>query len=158
MNWEYTGKFWDSIKPEMRGAVGNEFCLAIREGAVTPNAVIDAIRTKHKERKLEYGETTKTGELLLSGGVLASTHALDFAAFLIEREALSFEEQRRLKTEWEATASVRANAPTEKQLAFLRVLACPDIPKTKAEASELIERYKNGDSSEQRPKADSSRA
>lgn len=157
MKWDYEGKFLDPIPANYRGAVGNKFCDVIRGGLSSPTSIVTAVK-----REYQAHSTNGTAKAVLASGALDSPLALEFAAFLAHRESLPWEEKQKLKEQRDVKPFIREHMkgqpPTDKQLAYLRSLGCKETPQSKAEASELIDRYVNGDTSEQKSKANGSRA
>lgn len=145
MQWEYEGTFLDQFPANYRGAVGNEFCKVIRDGAETPKEVLVAVCNK----QTRYGRPSELGELILRKGVLNSEGAYEFAEFLLEREALPADVRHRLKEKARAKSAamyarpiMAEQRPTWKQLHYLESLGCKEIPTSKLHASELIDQYK----------------
>lgn len=143
-SWDYQGQFLNQFPANYRGAVGNEFCKVIRDGAETPREVIDAVCQK----QTRYGAPSELGGLILARGVLASEGAYELAEFLLEREALPAEEKYRLKEAAQKAnaltygkAKMASEKPTSRQLCYLESLRCPEVPTTKLRASELIDKY-----------------
>lgn len=143
-SWNYAGKFLEQFPRRLMGCIADEFCKAVRDGYKTPEAVITAIALK-RER---VGYQSQPLEALMAEGVLTSEGAVEFAEFIIEREALPWEEKQRLKEASRlekggeyAKLHMATQPPTDKQLSYLRFLGCSEIPESKLEASELIDRY-----------------
>jgi hypothetical protein len=142
-SWDYEGQFLEQFPANYRGAVGNEFCKVIRDGAETPKEVLTAVCAKQTRRG-----PCELSEMILQKGVLASEGAYELAEFLLEREALPAEEKYRLKEAAQKAnaltygkAKMSAEKPTSRQLSYLESLRCPEIPTTKLRASELIDKY-----------------
>lgn len=142
-SWEYDGKFLTDYPPNGRGAITNWFCFAVRDGAKTPREVLTQVEYKVRLRMPEYGDYSLSNddlERLLEH--LLDPEAEDFAAFIIEREALPNDVRERLKAASGATyqqAYMAAQPPTEKQLSYLRSLGCQEVPTTKLQASQFID-------------------
>jgi len=137
-------KFLELFEPIRRGLIGNQFYMAVRVGAKVPETVVAFVKDDAYNRG-GYENTEQQQDILLD--VIDSADALEFAQYVIEREALPYEEKAKLKEveqeqyrkDWMAK-----QPPTKKQISYLEALGCHIIPASKQEASELIERYKSG--------------
>lgn len=129
-----------------RATVMNQFLGAIRHGAKTIKdiggwLVSDATRRFYSP----YADVeTKAAQWRLMG--IESDH--DFQAmceYCLWWESLTSDEKQKIRLERGGDYAKKVMAtqpPTDKQLDFLKGLGCFDIPKSKAEASEWIERFK----------------
>lgn len=148
MKYEYDGSFLKSWPPLRRGVVGNYFYDAVRRGAKDVEALLDAVEEFAQGKFNMYGDAGNEGQdlrVLLS--LIDDLETRKFAEYVLWRESLSLEERRRLKSE--AGSDYRAawmaqKPPTAKQLKYLEALACHIVPANMQEASQLIEKYKNG--------------
>jgi len=140
MQWDAPNDYVMQFNPNFRGIIGHLFCDAVRQGCDDVQAVLDWVEQDcmHRENPV-YREVVNT---------LYDGEAWDFAQHMLDRESLSPEEKIRLKKESTANNDFARNAmqhatPTSKQLAYLKSLGCTTIPKSKLEASDLIEKYVN---------------
>lgn len=137
-----------------RSLIANQFCNAVREGCQTVDDVLCFVRAD-AEKRLGYGRyRDEVQELLLR--LTGSEEARKFAAHIIWREGLSFDERERLKSgtgDEFRRVYMSENPPSAKQLAYLKYLGCPSMPSTMLEAGELIARYKNGEAQRQKSAA-----
>lgn len=146
MRYDYDGPFLEIWPAARRSLIVNQFCYAVREGAKNADAVLAAVNAD-AEKRIEAGYETQLDSqkvLLLS---LGTVEARKFAEFILWRESLPYEEKQRLKDEAGhdyRMAWMEKKPATEKQLKYLEALACHVIPANMAEASQLIEKYKNG--------------
>lgn len=148
MKYDYEGSFLESWPSARRSLIVNQFCFAVRRGAKTVDAALWAVAADAQNRFAEQGDGTEQGEaqrILLS--VIDAEETRKFAEFILRRESLPYLEKQKLK---EAAghdyklAWMKKTPPTEKQLKYLEALACHVIPQNRLEASELIDKYKNG--------------
>ncbi len=149
-SWEYQGEFLSKyFKPEQSGVVANYFCNAVRgnfgfEQAATPEGVARSVGEEARRRLQDSSGTYDSQIEILRRlrAIISSSEALEFAAFILERENLPHTERARLKAEFNAARAknvMSAQSPSEKQLAYLKSLGCSVVPQTKLEASELID-------------------
>lgn len=131
--------FLDQWEPPRRALVANLFCHAVRDGAKSPDAVIEGIRAAIRLRDAK--EAARQGLVRLHA-VLDTPSARDFAQRIIERESMPRAERQKEKAkraniyqkEW-----MKNQPPTRKQLDYLRILGCDLIPRNRFEASEIID-------------------
>lgn len=149
MKYDYEGSFLELWPTPRRSLIVNQFCFAVRSGAKTVAAVLWAVATAAQKRFAERGDGDEQGEsqrILLA--VIDTEETYKFAEFILWRESLPYSEKQKLK---EAAghdyklAWMKKTPPTEKQLKYLEALACHVIPQNRLEASQLIDKYKNGD-------------
>lgn len=142
-NWNYDGKFLADYPKAGQGTITNWFCYAIRDGAKTPAEVLSNVEYTIRRRiPVGDGYSLSDDDLYALLDHLADPEAEDFAAFLIEREALPVDVREKLKAASGANyqqAYMANQEPTEKQLSYLRSLKCTQVPNTKLEASQLID-------------------
>lgn len=149
MKYEYEGAFLEQWPQLRRSLIVNQFCYAVRKGAKTAVAVLNRVAADAQERFAVEGDGTPQGEsqrILLA--VIDSDEARKFAEFILWRESLPYEVKQRLKAETgidHKIACMKKKPPTRKQLAYLEALACHIIPENMLEASQLIDKYRNGD-------------
>lgn len=146
--WDYSGSFLEQFEPLARSTVANWFCQSVRnENCWDEEELLLLIQKRCREtgRYSRVGNALDDDGVALLESVLDTLEAFNFAEFIIWREALPEDEREKLKAKKGQVQLYQAMSdqpPTEKQLAYLRVLRCPVIPETKLEASELIGRYK----------------
>lgn len=148
MKYDYEGSFLESWPMARRGAIGNYFYQAARNGAETIDAMIEAVGAEAQWLFGQHGDAGESGQALrILLTVIDELETRKFAEHVLWRESLSYEERQRLKNESGAnyrTAWMAQKPPTPKQLKYLEALACHVIPSNMAEASQLIDKYKNG--------------
>jgi len=150
MKWDYEGDYLEQFEAVRRGVVGNFFCNAVRQGCEDVQTILSWIhsdiehrleRAKHETRyEIEPKSVAMQEQVLRS---LDTTEAWNFAQHILNRESLPPDEKAALKTASKATTVWHGDAPTEKQLKYLKALGCVDVPTTKGEASELINQLVN---------------
>ena len=142
-NWNFDGKFLMDYPKAGQGTITNWFCYAVRDGAKTVSEVLSAVEYT-VQRKIPVDDTysLSNDDLATLLEHLLDPEAEEFAAFIIEREALPADERERLKA---ASGKVYQQAymanqqPTNEQLSYLKYLKCPTAPTSKLEASQLID-------------------
>lgn len=149
MKYDYEGPFLEQWPSPRRSLIVNQFCYAVRGGAKTVDEVLEAVGADAQDRFAPHGDGTPQGEsqrILLS--VIDDDETRKFAEFILWREGLPYSVKQKLK---EASgqdyklAWMKQKPPTQKQLKYLEGLACHVIPQNMLEASQLIDKYKNGD-------------
>lgn len=148
MKYDYEGPFLELWPAARRSLIVNQFCFAVRRGAKDADAILGAVGADAQKRFAEHGDAGEQGEsqrvLLLA---IETNEARNFAEFILWRESLPYSEKQRLKNEAGKDyqrAYMARNPPTQKQLKYLEALACHIIPANRLEASQLIDKYKNG--------------
>jgi len=138
MKWDFEGDYLKQFSKDYRGTIGDRFCQAVRNGNEDAEAILNAVRTDVAGRS---GQVWLDVENSLSTG-----DAWDFAQHILDRESLPYEEKIRLKNESKADytseyvqSKMASEPPTFKQLNYLEGLRCHIVPKTKLEASVLID-------------------
>jgi hypothetical protein len=141
-----TDDFLSRWEPNRRSLIANQFCVAVRAGCADPDSVVDWVRGDAWKRLADrYADHQRPSQELLLR-VLDLPEARDYAVFIIHREAMPRAERERQKAEAAAThqkAWMARQAPTVKQLEFLKALGCGETPKDRLQASQLIEEYKS---------------
>ena len=142
-SWNYEGKFLQDYPKAGQGTITNWFCHAVRDGATTPAEVLSRVEYTVK-RKIPVSDSysLSNDDLATLLEHLTDSEAEDFAAFIIEREALPDDVRERLKAASGATyqqAYMAGQPPTEKQISYLKKLGCAEVPTSKAHASQLID-------------------
>jgi len=136
-----TSFFLDQFAQSQRGAIGTQFFGAAREGASTVEDLIAAVKAgAHLRLVTSKGEGWTAQRKLID--LLDTAEARVYAQEVLEREALPPEEKLRLKEERQERYRreyLRAQAPTERQLRFLKSLGGNERPANMLEASDLIE-------------------
>lgn len=143
MKWDFEGDYLEQFDVNYRGAIGDKFCRAVRDGNDDPKAVLDWINGNLA------GNTNPVWQQVASTTNCHSEGAWEFAMHILYREALSYEERLVLKKArdhnhalFAANYAMSQQPPTEKQLAYLKVLGCKRVPVNKLEASDLINELK----------------
>lgn len=167
MQWNYDGDFLKQFPQTHTGAVANAFCERFREGNRDVKSLLAAVRRWAVGQGSEFGRFTEeylatqgyangTRAYRLLASVVDTEEAEKFAAFIIWRESLPWSEKQRLKQESRAEGretfvrqAMADKEPTEKQLRYLKSLGVSTVPRTRLEASELIEVALHGDVSRQ---------
>lgn len=138
----------DHFGHALRSTVANLYLHPIREGrAGEPRAVHAAVvRTLHERREQArrggWRESFELADAILDTITRYEEDALAYAAWALEWEALPPEERRRQKGERSAqhmAAVMDRQAPTEKQVAFIRKMGFTNPIPSKAFASSVID-------------------
>lgn len=150
MTWEYQGDYLQQFSKDYKGTIGDRFCRAIRAGCDDPEAVL-----KWVAKNLEGNDNPEWQQVKYTCDMV-SIEAWEFAEHLLDREALPLEEKERLKKEKALDNhgirnAMDKQAPSEAQLKYLKALGCKIEPKTKLEASDLIESHKQAKESRELP-------
>lgn len=139
MQWDAPNNYVMQFNPNFRGIIGHLFCNAVRHGCDDVQSILDWVEQDCMTRENPvYRDVINT---------LYDGEAWDFAQHMLDRESLPREEQIRLKNESKASnqfvkARMADDVPTDKQLAYLKVLGCKTVPTSKLEASDLISQFK----------------
>jgi len=152
--WDYSGEFLNQFVPLARSTVANWFCEEIRRLRLASEPrknsvgmVLYGVGLKC-QTQLAYGRSGRALDddgLLLLENSLNSPEAENFTEFLLWRESLPQDEREKLRDgigRVHRDEAMLAEAPTEKQLNYLKALRCPTVPVSKLEASQLIGQYK----------------
>lgn len=148
MKYDYEGVFLGQWPAPRRSLIVNQFCYAVRAGATSVDEVIGAVGRDAQQRFAEHGDSDEQGQaerVLLT--VINEPETRNFAEFILWRESLPYEEKQRLKEEAGhdyRLAWMEKQPATKKQLRYLEALACHVIPANRKEASQLIDKYRNG--------------
>jgi hypothetical protein len=140
--WDYDGEFLTWFPKAAQSTIANWFCYAVRDGAANVNQVLQQVEYKAM-RRLNHPTEAITSDVL--GDLIKNIgcpEAEDFAAFIMEREALSPEEKEQLKASNDTgyrNAYMANEEPTAKQLSYLKSLGCKNAPASKLEASRMID-------------------
>lgn len=145
MKWDYEGSFLQNFDANYTGAIGNIFCQAVRSGAEDVQEVLEYVRrdARHKLRS-DYGSDSRNQNYQMLLHCLEDAEAYEFAEHILWRENLPADESRRLKEESRREGLnnfMSHQEPTEKQLSYLHSLGCREMPKSKLEASNLINQW-----------------
>ena len=98
--WEYDGQFLKRYPKLGQGTICNWFCYAVRDGARTVSEVLSNVEhTVRRRMPMRDGYSLSNDDLEALLEHLLDPEAEDFAAFILEREALSPEEKERLKAD-----------------------------------------------------------
>lgn len=143
-SFAFRGSFLEQFPQLRRSLVANQFCSAVRAGAETVVDVLAWVAQDARRRIVDRFATEEARELqaqLL--GALDTDEAETFANFILEREQLTPEEKERLRAV-DRLQFVRAHMatypPSEAQLELIVKLRSRELPKTRLEASDLIEK------------------
>src|SRR6266567_9210867 len=139
-----TSRAWlEHFQAPRRSAIANWFHYAVRNGAVTPEAVIYQIQ-QTVQRRLQWVSAQKDAvhvEAVLDALRTDRSGALAYAAAIIAYEQLPYEARQRVKAERAASylqEAMRGQPITEKQAAYLRALGYTGpTPDDRAAASVL---------------------
>lgn len=147
MSFTYEGPFLNNFPQLSRSLIANQFCHAVREGCDNAESVLKWVEMDAVKRiKWAREEAPAAVQAMLRYSLKHDRDECErFAEFIIAREGLSWEEKDKLKQERGTEYRdqyMDGQEPTEKQLKYLKGLGCSITPKTKLEASKLIERYK----------------
>ncbi len=143
----------DHFGQSLRSTVANLYLRPIRAGrARDPHAVHAAVVRDLHERRAQahrggWRETFELADAILTTIGDHEGDALAYAAWALEWEALPPEERRRQKGERSAqhiAAVMDRQAPTEKQVAFIRKMGFTDPIDSKAFASSVIDLLTRG--------------
>lgn len=139
--WNDNCELLENFEQPRRSLIGNMFCYAVRNGADTPEKVVNEVLFDAISRvdRPEH-EATESLDLLIKL-IEQDGEGLEFAEHILWRESLSYEEKDKLKKEAGSQFSAQAmegKAPTEKQIALLKKKGVTDIPTDRLEASKLI--------------------
>ena len=146
MKYDYQGPFLELWPAARRSLIVNQFCFAVRDGAKDADEVLQSVRAD-AEKRIDAGYETQVDSQKVLLLALETDEARKFAEFILWRESLPYEEKQRLKDESGQSyraAWMQQRPATPKQLKYLEALACHIIPASMAEASQLIDQYKNG--------------
>ncbi|HPZ09021.1 MAG TPA: hypothetical protein PL110_12960 [Candidatus Eremiobacteraeota bacterium] len=131
-------KFLEYFEPSKRSTVANTFLSPIRKGVTDPDLIITEVYEKaRRDKEKHYISDTIFSYL---------SEAFKYVSYLHDWEHLPDSEKQYYKN-IQAKKAVKAymakEAPTEKQLSYLKVLGYTGpAPETKADASELISTIK----------------
>ena len=134
--------------PHERGCIGELFHRAVRGGAADPVAVLRQVRRTMKDMlasPVTLGVQRDRLKRLGAALEADSDAAAVFAEHAIRWNRMPEAERRRLKSERGAQARVDHMAElsaTEKQIEYLSALGCSGIPKSRLEASRLIDLHR----------------
>jgi hypothetical protein len=153
--WNYAGDFLTQFPPRHQGVVGTLFCNKVRGGARDVPTLLDVVGEHAVERinnPFEWDTVDGLATMCILIEALKTAEAERFARFILWRENLPAYRRKYLKATAKAAQyfarpaarqAMAAKPPTEKQLALLKAKQCPTIPRTRLEASELIDGYLN---------------
>lgn len=136
--------FLEAFEPLRRSLICNQFCYAVREGCKSPVEVVAWVKDD-AHRRGGHQNTEQQMDLLLD--VIETPEALRFAQYIIARENLPHEQKAKIQAatrEEHKLRFMKSKPPTRKQLSYLEGLGCHVIPENMLEASQLIDKYKNG--------------
>lgn len=140
MKWDYEGDFLDAFEQRWRGTIGDQVCRVIREGVTDTGEILERMQKKCLANISDHNGAFYA-QLYAA---LGTQEARNFVGHLVWRESLTWEEKCRLKEEAKtqnAKNFMATQPPTDKQLSYLKTLGCADVPKTKLEASEMIDAF-----------------
>ncbi|MCW5967587.1 MAG: hypothetical protein KIT57_03675 [Blastocatellales bacterium] len=142
-SFAFQGSFLEQFPSPRRSLVANQFCAAVRAGADSVAAVLAWVaqdaRRRIADRFLEKEARSFQVQLLAA---LETDEAAEFARFIIERERLTAEEKERLRAADRlqyVRATMATYPPSEAQLDLIAKLGSRELPRTRLDASDLIE-------------------
>ena len=131
-----------------RSLIMNQFLAAIREGgAAIASDVLDWVRWDTLNRRRSRYASQESIDLQCElASRLESAEAYKLAEYCLWWESLSRDEKEKVREpnkQIYIKKHMATQPPTEKQLNYLASLGCEEVPKSKADASDLIEKYLN---------------
>lgn len=143
--WDYQGSFLSLFPKNTQSTIANLFCNAVRGGAKTIPDIIQAVEWDLIRRQQEgyEGCLATIMDQLHDAVIDPAGDAPNFAAFILWREGLTPEAKARLKAGKGRpyVDQFMAQQPaTEPQLRALRNLGVKEVPASKLQASEWIEK------------------
>ncbi len=136
------------VPPPQRGPLMNRFLEPVRRGMTTdPDVIVQYVIAALKEDIERRGAWNFAADVTPLQQTLLAVHVHFSEALALAREAISYEalapdERAQLKAA-RARGGMRqymaAKPPTERQLAYLKVLGVRKVPVNRLEASELID-------------------
>lgn len=141
--WDYQGNWLNQFPQNTRGTIMNLFCYAVRDNCETESEVLQRVEyqaLRHRGRNSYSHLTDEWLNKLIDA--LLQEEAGDLAAHILWRERLPQADRERLKSQASKphiASYMSQQAPTEKQLKYLRSLGCKETPTSKQEASEWID-------------------
>jgi hypothetical protein len=141
--WDYQGEWLNQFPQNTRSTIMNLFCYAVRDGHDRALLVIQHVEYQLLRRKGPRNDSCLTNEWIDKViAALVQDEAKEVAEHVLWRERLPDETKKRLKASKGVSfmfAKMEQEEPSEPQLKYLVALGCSDKPKTKKEASDLIE-------------------
>lgn len=142
-------KFLEHFPERRRALIANIFLRAVRAGEADPTAIVAAVKKNVFDRLRWHGDIDKLQHILtvLDG---QPEEAEDYARWCLAWEALPIETrnvEKGRRSELYQREYMAQQAPTEKQLLFLRKHNWDQPVKSRLHASELIEQIKRGQTS-----------
>ena len=149
--WDYQGSFLSLFPKNTQSTIANLFCNAVRNGAKSVPAIIEAVEWDVIRRK-EYGISehhcfAPIIEQFHDAVIDPAGDAPNFAAFILWRESLTAEQKARLKADKGrpyAEQKMSGEAATPAQLRYLQGLGVTDVPDSKLQASQWIDKITGG--------------
>lgn len=142
-------RFLQHFDANWRGHLTNEFLGPVRHGVRDLKRICSAVFAEARRKAAgQYTNATSRERYLslLRWLVEDQEGALDFARSCIEYESLSPDEKTRRKEAHAAEGKrqwMERQPASERQLAYLRSLGCSQPANSMAEASDLIEKWKD---------------
>ena len=144
--------FLEHFPQRQRSLTANVFCYAVRRGARTVDAVLAAVRADVEDRLRTARRYREPERIAQFSDFLAAltTHRADaraYAQHTLEWEALGLHGKEQVKQARGAEHQRRwmeTQPPTDRQIEYLRALGWFAEVRSKAEASDLIDRLRRG--------------
>ena len=147
--WDYQGSFLSLFPKNTQSTIANLFCNAVRGGAKTIPDIIQAAEWDLIRRQQEGDEgcLATIMDQLHDAVIDPAGDAPNFAAFILWREGLTPEAKARLKADKGrpyAEQKMSGEAATPAQLRYLQGLGVTDVPDSKLQASQWIDKITGG--------------
>ena len=147
--WDYQGSFLSLFPKNTQSTIANLFCNAVRGGAKTIPDIIQAVEWDLIRRQQEgyEGCLATIMDQLHDAVIDPAGDAPNFAAFILWREGLTPEAKARLKADKGrpyAEQKMSGEAATPAQLRYLQGLGVTDVPDSKLQASQWIDKITGG--------------
>ena len=147
--WDYQGSFLSLFPQNTQSTIANLFCNAVRGGAKTIPDIIQAVEWDLIRRQQEgyEGCLATIMDQLHDAVIDPAGDAPNFAAFILWREGLTPEAKARLKADKGrpyAEQKMSGEAATPAQLRYLQGLGVTDVPDSKLQASQWIDKITGG--------------
>jgi hypothetical protein len=140
--------FLEHFPANKRSLIMNQFCEAYRSGSRSVDSILEWVKTDARMRcmKNHLSDFDEEIQTKLFNLCCDDPLAIKMAEYVIWWEELDYktkDEIRRARQAGYVNQHMAVQPPTEKQLKYLEALGCKKLPKSKLEASNLIEEYLN---------------
>ena len=147
--WDYQGSFLSLFPKNTQSTIANLCCNAVRGGAKTSPDISQAVEWDLIRRQQEgyEGCLATIMDQLHDAVIDPAGDAPNFAAFILWREGLTPEAKARLKADKGrpyAEQKMSGEAATPAQLRYLQGLGVTDVPDSKLQASQWIDKITGG--------------